>query len=136
MNATKDGKAIAFKTTLVVGILLLIAAAHAFRLGTYFDGKLYIWYYSYFSDILLPFGMYFILCLNDRSIPILRGWRTKSLLVFGAATATEIAQAFGIYMLGVTFDPLDIVMFALGVLLAAFVDRMVLTRFVPSWSLD
>jgi len=124
------------RTAVVVGVMVVIALIHAFRVGTYLSGSWFTLYYSYFSDVIIPLGMYFLLCLNDWRIPFLRGWRTKSLLVFGAASATEVAQAFCIYLLGVTFDPLDIVMFAIGVLLAAFLDRVVLTRLLPFWSLD
>ena len=129
-------KTIIVRTAVVVVVMVVVALIHIFRVGTYLSGSLFTLYYSYFSDVIIPFGMYFILCLNDRNISFLRGWCTKSLVVFGAASATEIAQAFGIYLLGVTFDPLDFVMFALGTLLAAFVDQVVLTRLLSSWSLD
>jgi hypothetical protein len=65
----------------------------------------------------------------------LEDWRGKALLVFGVASPTEIMQAFGVPLLGRTFDPLDFVMFGLGVLLAALADRVVFERLVPSWSL-
>ena len=106
------------RTAVVVGIMVAIAMIHAFRLGTYLDGALFTLYYSYFSDVVIPFGMYFLLCLNDITIPRLADWRVKALIVFAASSATEILQAFGFYALGTTYDPLDILMFAIGVLLA------------------
>jgi len=39
-----------------------------------------------------------------------------------------------VFRLGTTYDPLDILMFAIGVLLAAFVDRVVFWRFLPFWA--
>jgi len=60
----------------------------------------------------------------------------KALIVFAVATFTEMMQAFGIPLLGQTFDMLDIVMFGLGVLLAAFVDRTIFDRIFPFWSLE
>jgi hypothetical protein len=122
------------KIVLVVGIMLGIAFIHAFRLGSYLEGPLFLFYYSYFSDIIIPFGFYFMLCLNDVSIRWLEDWRVKALLIFVGASLTEVAQAFGIYLLGVTFDPLDIVMFGVGVLLAVFVDRVIFRRIFPFWS--
>ncbi len=78
--------------------------------------------------------MYFLLCISEARHGFLKGWGAKSLVVFGAASFTEAMQAFGIYMLGVTFDPLDFVMFGIGVLLAAFTDRVILARLLPFWS--
>jgi hypothetical protein len=64
-------------------------------------------------------------------VHFLRDWRVKAVLVFGAASAAEVLQAFGVPLLGRTFDPLDFVMFGVGVLLAALVDRLLLDR-LPS----
>ena len=84
------------RTALVVSIMLVIALVHLFRVGTYLQGSLFTLYYSYFSDIVIPFGMYFLLCLEDVYIRFLRDWRVKALLVFGVASSTEVMQAFGI----------------------------------------
>lgn len=121
---------------MVIGIMLLIALVHASRVGTYLPRNLQSLYYSYFSDVVIPFGFYFLLCLNDTQFRALRDWRIKALLVFGAATITEILQFFGVPLLGRTFDSLDIVMFAAGVLLAVLADRFALSRVVPGWSHD
>jgi hypothetical protein len=72
--------------------------------------------------------MYFLVSLNDMRIRFLRDWRVKAVLVFGVASSTEILQAFGVPLLGRTFDPLDFVMFGVGVLLAVLVDRFALDR--------
>jgi len=113
--------------------MLVIALIHALRLGSYLDGVFFTIYYSYFSDFIIPFGMYFLLCINDSTIPFLTDWRLKALLVFAVSTLTEVMQAFGIYFLGVTFDPVDIVMFGGGVLIAAFVDRVLFWHYLPFW---
>jgi hypothetical protein len=78
--------------------------------------------------------MYFLLCLNDVIAPFLKDWWVKALIVFAAAAFTEMMQVFGVPLLGQTFDMLDFVMFAVGVLLAAFVDRTIFDRFFPFWS--
>jgi len=83
---------------------------------------LYNLYYGYFSDIVIPFGLYFLLSLNDTAIPVLRRWYVKAGIVFSLASFTEICQFFGFEALGVTFDPVDILAFGTGVLIAAFVD--------------
>ena len=119
------------RTVAVVGIMLIIALIHAFRVGTYLPGKMFTLYYSYFSDIVVPFGMYFLLFMADVHIRFLRDWRVKAMLVFGVASSTELMQAFGVPLLGRTFDPLDFVMFGAGVLLAVLTDRFLFDRFLP-----
>lgn len=121
------------KTAVGVSIMLLIALIHFFRVGTYLPGSLFTLYYGYFSDIIIPFGFYFLLWMNDVHVPFLffRDWRVKAMLVFVASSLTEVLQAFGVPLLGRTFDPLDFVMFGVGVLLAVFVDRVLLDRLLP-----
>lgn len=128
------GRALARKTTVVVLVMLVIAAIHALRLGTYLDDPLFTFYYSYFSDIVVPFGMYFLLCLSGTQMAFLADWRTRALIVFSVSSLTEVLQAFGVPLLGQTFDPLDFVMFAVGTLLAVVVDRFVFSRLFPFWS--
>jgi len=125
-NTTARGRA-----AVVVSILLLIVLVHVFRLGTYLRGSLHALYYSYFSDVVIPFYMYFLMCLTDAHVRFLRDWRLKAMLVFGVASFTEVLQAFGVPLLGRTFDPLDFVMFAGGVLLAVLADRFLLERLLP-----
>lgn len=122
------------RTALIVSILLVIALVHIFKVGTYLPGSLFTLYYSYFSDIVVPFGMYFLLCLNDVYFLFLRDWRVKAVLVFSVASSTEVMQAFGVPLLGQTFDPLDFVMFGVGVLLAALVDRSLFDRHLRWWA--
>jgi hypothetical protein len=119
------------RTAVIVGILLFIALVHVFRVGSYLRDPLFTIYYSYFSDIVVPFGMYFLICLNDLHVRFLRDWRVKAALVFGVASSAEVLQAFGVPLLGQTFDPLDFAMFGGGVVLAVLVDRFLLDRFFP-----
>ena len=132
-NNTTVQKNLIKKVVVAVVLLLFIAAIHIFRLGTYLSGNLFIWYYSFFSDIIIPIGIYFMLCINDVSIPLLKSWKTKAAIVFAIAVATEISQAFGVPLLGVTFDPLDFVMFAVGVFIAVVLDKLFSMVF-PFWS--
>ncbi len=118
----------------MVGIMVAIALVHLLRVGTYLHGALFRLYYGYFSDVIVPFGMYFLLCLRDDRVPLLADWRVKAMLVFGIASSTEVMQAFGVPLLGRTFDPLDFVMFGAGVVLAVVADRICLARLLPRWS--
>ena len=129
-------KKFAYKVAIIIIIQLAIAAIHAFRLGQIFEGNLYNLYYSYFSDLILPFGTYFLLSANEYSIPFLRHWSVKALAVFSVATLAEILQYFGVYALGVTFDPVDILMYGCGVTLAVIVDTQVFSRMFKFWTLE
>ncbi|MGD9093621.1 MAG: hypothetical protein PVF74_12300 [Anaerolineales bacterium] len=121
------------KMMVAITVILFIAAVHIFRVGSYFSGKLFIWYYSFFSDIVIPIGIYFMLCVNDVTIHYLNSWKTKAAIVFVIAAATEIAQAFGIPILGSTFDPLDFVMFGVGIFIAIGLDYL-FSRVFSFWS--
>ena len=134
-NAHPDARSLKGRTMVIIAVILSVALIHILRVGTYFGGTTFKLYYSYFSDIVVPFGMYFLLCLKEVSISFLRGWRVKSVLVFALGAFTEVAQAFGAPLLGRTFDPLDFTMFAAGALFAAFVDRIVFTSVFGFWSL-
>jgi O-antigen/teichoic acid export membrane protein len=54
-------------------------------------------------------------------------------LVFGIGASVEIAQFFGVPLLGRTFDPLDFVMYAAGVTLAAVLDMLVFPKTLRFW---
>ena len=107
---------------------------HVFRLGQIFQGQAYNLYYSYFSDLILPFGMYFLLSLNDVTISVFRKWYVKAGIIFALTTFAEICQFFGIEVLGVTFDPIDILMYAIGVSIAALIDVKVFTKYLGFWA--
>jgi hypothetical protein len=124
------------RITVGISINLLIATIHIFRLGSYLNGDLYILYYSYASDILIPIAFYFLLCMNDVQIRFLRKWYAKAFIVFALATFAEVMQAFGVYMLGITFDPVDIIMFGIGVVIAAFMDVLVFEKLIPGYKIS
>ena len=117
-------------------------AAHGFSQGILiprplaagiFIGRAYDLYYGYFSDLILPFGAYFLLSMNDATNPFLRKWYVKAGIVFSLASFAEICQFFGIEAWGVTFDPFDIGMYGAGVLIAAFVDVKLFANLFGFW---
>ena len=118
----------------IILIQVTIALMHIFRLGQYTQGQAYQLYYSYFSDFIIPFGAYFLLTLNDAFIPVLRKWYVKAGLIFALAASAEICQFFGIDVLGVTFDPFDILVYGMGVLAAAFIDVKVFSKYLGFWA--
>jgi len=119
-----------FRVIVVVGIQLVVAALH-FVTGSSYGGAWPVFINSYLIDILLPFAFYFLLTL--RPMPFKQPWLVSAGLVFMAAAAAELAQAFGLPVLGRTFDPLDFVAYAAGAGLAMVVDRLIFARVFAFW---
>ncbi len=68
------------------------------------------------------------LLLGVQRIPVLRGKTVRFVLVFGVGAVTESLQYFCIPIFGRTFDPLDYLMFAVGVAGAFVFEWAVLSR--------
>ena len=85
-------------------------------------------YYSYFSDLVVPFAAYFLLCASEAKMPWYKPWQVKLALAIFVPAIAETAQYFGIPALGSTFDPLDYCMYLVGATAAALVDMHILTR--------
>ena len=89
------------KKVVITSIMILIALTHFFT-GSNYKGPYPGFVNGYLLDILVPFGFYFLLCLIK--FPLLKSWIVRSILVFGAASFTEIAQFFGVPIFGQTFN--------------------------------
>ena len=118
------------KIFVVVAIMVPIGLLH-FVTGDQYNGPFPVFVNSYLIDILLPFGFYFLLSLNANAL--LQSWIVRGLLIFTAASAVELAQYKGIPLLGRTFDPLDIIMYGLGVFLAILCDLYIFPRLFSFW---
>lgn len=121
-----------WKKVVIVAIQIPIAALHFF-MGSRYAGPFPAFVNGYLLDILIPFAFYFLLCVPNIRPLLLHRWYAKGLLVFAAATGAELAQYHGVYLFGSTFDPLDIVMFGTGVIIAAFLDTRVFPGVFPFW---
>ena len=119
------------KTGIIVSVNLMIALLH-FVTGSHYAGPYPAFVNGYLLDVLIPFGFYFLLCLSR--FPLLRSWIVKSILVFGAASLVEIAQFFGVPLLGRTYDAADFVMYGIGVILAVILDAIVFPRIFEFWT--
>jgi hypothetical protein len=90
----------------------------------------YLLYSGYLADVLQPFGLYFGLCLIEPWLVWMKLWWVKTLLVVLLPVLLEILQGVRLYKLpGSTFDPFDLLAYACGGLLAALVERRLLSRF-------
>ncbi|MBI5935512.1 MAG: hypothetical protein HY867_17560 [Chloroflexi bacterium] len=101
-----------------------------FHYGAYFEpgGLACRLYASYFTDLIQPFGLYFILCMFEGLIPSLKSWWGKALIVFLIPAGMEILQGFGLDILGRGFDGFDFLAYAAGGLLAALIERKALAN--------
>jgi hypothetical protein len=148
------------RLAVIFSIVFLIAAIHIFRIGSYFHGELYIFYYSYFSDFIIPFGFYFLLCLSEIQIPVLESreslmpipeflsknnfilripfisrWEGKLAIAFLIPSIAETCQYFGIPVLGSTFDLIDYFVYGIGAISAVVVDTQIFSRIFIFWNL-
>lgn len=121
------------RRAVIVSIMIVIAILHIIRPGSYLKGNLTNYYYSYFSDIAIPFGFYFLLFLMERHLPILKRWEIKLAVAFLVPSIAETCQYFGLPVLGSTFDLLDYVMYGLGTVSAVIVDTQVFSRMFAFW---
>lgn len=120
------------RVVLVVGLQLVIATffiSGAERASP----SLYVLYQSYFADIFLPFGFYFLLFLVQFQHSIFEKWWVKGLSVFILCATSEILQYFGIFALARIFDPIDFIMYGVGVGLAVIADTQIFSRFLSFW---
>ena len=86
------------------------------------------YYQSYFADIVIPFGFYFLLVLNESKVDFFQNDWTKALSIFALCSLSEILQFFGIFALARVFDPVDFAMYGLGVVLAVICHKYVFGR--------
>jgi len=91
-------------------------------------------FHSYFADIVIPFGYYLLLVLLEDKFEPMKKWYIKAGAVFALCALSETLQYFGVYALARVYDPMDYVMYALGTILAIFVDRILFKRLFEFWN--
>jgi Protein of unknown function (DUF2809) len=116
--------------SLVTVIALAVGLLH-FVTGENYHGPFPAFVNGYLIDILLPMVLYLLMGLFEirwiRS-PILRA---TAVFLFGCAV--ETSQYLGRPFFGSTFDPLDILAYAGGVLLGVLLDLVLFPHFIPRW---
>jgi len=120
------------KKTIIVTTLLIIASL--FFIGAEWASEtIHRLFHSYFADIAIPFGYYLLLILLEDKYKLFKKWHIKAGAVFTLCALSETLQYFDVYALARVFDPMDYVMYALGVLLAVFADRILFKRMFNFW---
>ena len=122
----KNKKAIVVITLLIIASIFVIGADWAGETTNQL-------FHNYFADIAIPFGYYLLLVLLEDKYKLIDKWYIKAGAVFVLCSLSETLQYFGVYALARVFDPLDYMMYALGVILAAIVDRIIFKRMFDFW---
>lgn len=130
MNPFEKARA---RRIVIVTLQLVIALVLVVGPGRTWSGTARAWYFSYFADLVLPFGEYFLLYLIVADVSGLKHWSARCAVAFALPTLAECGQALGVPILGATYDPVDIIMYALGVGAAVAFDLLVLPRLFPFW---
>jgi hypothetical protein len=118
---------------LLVISLGLLWLSERFSPATIFEPQSTGWvlWVSYAKDLIQPFAFYFFICLGAKW---LKTWQTRALLAFAVPTLIEFGQylyyriSSGHYV--GAFDPMDIVMYAIGVGLAVVVEQKVFVKLI------
>lgn len=122
MNTTKR---------LVITVLALIVGALHFLTGKNYQGPFPIFVNGYLIDILLPMILFLLMSLIPNKLICSMLFRVCA--VFGFGCFVEASQYFGYPIFGSTFDPLDILAYAGGVLLGILLDLVVFPHLIPRW---
>jgi hypothetical protein len=110
---------------LAVGFLHLVT-------GENYRGPFPLFVNGYLIDILLPMALYLLMGLFETKW--IRSLIFRGVAVFLFGCIVETSQYLGRPFFGSTFDPLDIVAYAGGVLLGIFFDLFLFPRIIPRWN--
>lgn len=114
---------------LIAGISLFVELLH-FVIGPGYQGIFKPFLRGYLIDILLPFNLYLLLQISLRkSIPVNKSRIVGAVLTFSFGTLVELLQLNNVPFLGETYDPLDILMYGIGVGLGVLLDFTIISRF-------
>lgn len=127
----ENAKAIRIKVGLI--IIFLIALIIVFRIGKFLPDSYHGFYYSYASDVSIPFWFYFLFCIAEFDLKLFKTWWSKALLLIFLITGAEFLQKQGFYALGITFDWWDILSYFVGISLAVLLDRLGFSSIFQNW---
>jgi len=114
------------KRIVIVVIALLVGALH-FVTGENYKGPFPVFVNGYMIDILLPMTMFLLMGLIENKI--VGSVLFRAVAVFGFGCFVEVSQYLGYPLFGSTFDLLDILAYAGGVLFGIILDQFVFSRF-------
>lgn len=111
----------------VVAISLGVAAMHLVT-GPDYGGPLRGFVTGHLMDVLLPFAMTLLLGMGSADLPFHVPAVARGGIVVAFGVVVELAQARGLALFGRTADPLDVLAYLVGAVLALAFERGVLAR--------
>lgn len=111
------------RTPVVVAICLGVGALHLVT-GPDYHGPLRAFVTGYLIDLALPFSLVLLLGVGLASVPALARPLTRAGIVFCTGAAVEASQYAGISLFGRTFDPVDLLMYAVGAIAAVLFEHL------------
>ncbi|HOW41723.1 MAG TPA: hypothetical protein PL123_14345 [Bacteroidales bacterium] len=121
----KNRKSIFF----IVGLSLLVALMH-FIIGPDYNGIFKNFIRGYLIDLILPMNLYLLLQISLRDkVLIVKSRVIGAICTFLFGVIVEILQFLKIQFLGSTYDPLDIVMYGIGVMAGLLIDYTIIDKF-------
>ena len=112
---------------IITSIALIVGALH-FVTGKSYQGPFPAFMNGYLIDILLPMTLFLLMGLFENKV--IHSTLFRACTVFGFGCFVEVSQYFGYPVFGSTFDPLDILAYAVGVSLGVLLDLFVFPRFI------
>lgn len=115
------------RKAIVVAICLGVAALHLVT-GPAYRGPLRGFVTGYLIDLLLPFAMVLLLGLATDDLPVHVPATVRAGAVALVGLVVEWLQFRGVSVFGRTGDPVDVVMYVAGALLALLFERVCFPR--------
>lgn len=113
---------------IIVSISIFVGLLH-FVIGPNYQGIFRHFIRGYLIDILLPMNLYLLLQISLRKYVSLSKARIiGSIFTFAFGTMVEILQLYKVEFLGRTYDPWDILMYAVGVGLGILIDLTIIDK--------
>jgi hypothetical protein len=114
---------------IIVAISISVGLLH-FVIGADYQGVFRHFIRGYLIDILLPMNLYLLLQISLRkTIAVNQARITGAIFTFVFGTLVEILQFYKIDFLGSTYDPLDILMYGIGIGLGIAIDLTIIDKF-------
>lgn len=116
-------------TFIIVSISLLVGLLH-FAMGSDYQGIFSHFVHGYLIDILLPMNLYLVIQISLRKVITVNKSRiTASIATLALGAMVETLQHYKIEFLGSTYDPWDLLMYAVGVGLGIGIDLTIIDNF-------
>ena len=119
------------KRTVIVVIALIVGALH-FVTGENYKGPFPVFVNGYLIDIVLPMTMLLLMGLIENRV--ICSVLFRAIAVFGFGCFVETSQYLGYPLFGSTFDPLDILAYASGVMIGIILDQFVFPQLISHWN--